>query len=58
MSFPAFDYFDLLETGFDDSSFLGYLEQKYLFVIYREDAAGEYRLSDVCFWQMPEKDLD
>ena len=58
MSFPAFDYFDLLSTEFEDSEFLGYLEQKYLFVIYREDAAGEYRLSDVCFWQMPEKDLD
>ena len=26
-------------------------------MIYREDDAGDYRLSDVCFWQMPESDL-
>lgn len=58
MSFPAFDYFDLLSTDFEDSEFLSYLERKYLFVIYQEDTVGEYRLSDVCFWQMPEKDLD
>lgn len=58
VSFPAFDYFDLAERDFEDSDFLGYLQQKYLFVIYRENRGGEYRLSDVCFWQMPEKDLD
>ncbi|WP_346695147.1 Sau3AI family type II restriction endonuclease [Thermophilibacter mediterraneus] len=58
MSFPAFDYFDLMERGFDESDFNGYLCQKYLFVLYREDDLGEYRLSDVCFWQMPEDDFD
>ena len=58
VSFPAFDYFELVERPFENSDFLGYLSQKYLFVIYREDEAGEYRLRDICFWQMPEKDLD
>ncbi len=57
MSFPRFDYCELAERDFEDSDFLTYLEQKYLFVIYREDDAGVYRLSDVCFWQMPEADL-
>ena len=57
VSFPAFDYFDLAERGFEESDFLGYLMQKYLFVLYMEDPAGEYRLWDVCFWQMPEDDL-
>lgn len=58
VSFPAFDYFELAERPFEDSDFLGYLHQKYLFVIYREDGAGEYRLRDICFWQMPESDLE
>lgn len=58
VSFPAFDYYELVERSFEDSDFLGYLLQKYLFVIYRERADGEYRLCDVCFWQMPEKDLE
>ena len=58
VSFPSFDYFELAEREFEDSDFLGYLMQRYLFVIYRQDEAGEYRLSDVCFWQMSEGDLD
>ncbi len=57
LSFPAFSYFDLAERGFEDSDFLGYLQQKYLFVLYCEDDAGVYRLQDICFWQMPEDDL-
>ena len=34
------------------------MEKKYLFVIYREDEAGEYRLADVAFWQMPDEDVE
>ena len=60
VSFPRFDYFELVETPFEDSDFAEYLEQKYLFVIYREDDSerGLYRLADVAFWQMPDDDLD
>ena len=58
VSFPAFDYFQVAEQPFEDSNFYGYLQQKYLFVLYREDADGAYRLSDVCFWQMPDDDYD
>jgi DNA mismatch repair protein MutH len=59
VSFRKFDYRDLALRDFEDSDFLGYLEQKYLFVIYRESETkrGVYRLSDVCFWQMPDDDL-
>ena len=59
ISFPVFDYFELVDTEFEDSDFLGYLEQKYLFVIYREDSdmRGEFHLDSVMFWQMPESDL-
>ena len=58
MSFPRFDYFELAETPYEDSDFASYMGQKYLFVVYREDGAGEYRLSDVALWQMPEDDVD
>lgn len=58
VSFPAFSYMTLAETDFEDSDFYGYLQQKYLFIIYREGDDGEYRLSDICFWQMPDSDLD
>ncbi len=58
VSFPKFDYFELAATPFEESDFATYLDQKYLFVIYREDEEGEYRLSEVVFWQMPEDDLE
>ena len=58
VSFPKFDYFELAATPFEESDFATYLDQKYLFVIYREDEEGEYRLSEVAFWQMPEDDLE
>lgn len=58
VSFPAFSYLDLAETDFGDSEFYGYLQEKYLFVVYRIGDGGEYRLSDVCFWQMPDDDLE
>ncbi len=58
MSFPAFDYFEVAEQPFEDSDFNGYLQQRYLFVLYREGVDGLYRMSDVCFWQMPDGDLE
>lgn len=60
VSFPCFDYFDLAKTPFENSDFAECLEQKFLFVIYREDADEDnvYRLADVAFWQMPDDDLE
>ena len=60
VSFPRFDYFELMKTPFEDSDFAEYLDQKYLFVIYREDEQERdlYRLADVAFWQMPDDDLE
>lgn len=57
ISFPPFDYYDLEKTPFEDSDFLQYLQQKWLLVIYRDESDGIFRLSDVAFWQMPEKDI-
>ena len=58
MSFPYFDYCELAITPYEDSDFARYIDQKYLFVIYRESDDGEYLLSDVAFWQMPEVDVE
>ena len=59
ISFPTFDYFDLAARPFEESDFREYLRSKYLFVIYKEDeeTRGRYLLSEVLFWQMPDKDL-
>ncbi|MGI6230706.1 MAG: Sau3AI family type II restriction endonuclease [Tractidigestivibacter sp.] len=57
ISFPSFDYFDLEATPFEDSDFYGYLQRRWLFVIYREVGDGEFRLSDVMLWQMPDSDI-
>lgn len=58
MSFPRFDYYELVEREFEDSDFYRYLQRKYLFVIFAEDDEEEYRLRDVAFWQMSDDDLD
>lgn len=59
ISFPTFDYFELVDRPFAESDFREYLRQKYLFVIYHEDDAirGRYLLAEVLFWQMPDRDL-
>lgn len=59
ISFPAFSYFDLADQDFEQSDFRDHLRQKYLFVIFRQDAhdASRFYLSDVLFWQMPDRDL-
>lgn len=59
VSFPTFSYFDVSEQPFEESDFYGCLRQKYLFVIYREETEerGVFRLAQVLFWQMPDRDL-
>lgn len=59
ISFPTFSYLDLAERSFEESDFRTYLQQKYLFVVYREDSdeRGKFILSEVLFWQMPDRDL-
>lgn len=59
ISFPTFDYCELVERPFEQSDFRSYLAQKYLFVIYRESTSerGVFRLAEVLLWQMPDSDL-
>lgn len=57
VSFPAFDYRDLARQAFEASDFYEQLQRAYLFVVYREDDEGAYRLDDVYIWQMPDDNV-
>ena len=58
VSFPAFDYRRLAVQEFEASEFAEQLQRAYLFVVYREDEQGAYRLDDVHIWQMPDGDVE
>lgn len=58
MSFPTFKYLEIVDEHWEDSSFLGKIEQKFLFVIFREDENGELRLEKVNYWNMPYADRE
>ena len=58
MSFPAFKYMDIVDEDWEDSSFFGKIEQKFLFVIFREDGNGDLRLEKVNYWNMPYLDRE
>lgn len=60
LPFPAFNYMALVDTPFEESKFLQYLEEKYLFVIYQQDEQEKnvYRLKDVLLWQMNDSDIE
>lgn len=59
ISFPTFDPLEVADVAFEDSEFYSQLQQKYLFVVFREDATEQdvYRLREVVFWQMPDEDV-
>ena len=56
MSFPAFKFLEIVNEKWEESSFCDKLEKKFLFVIFRTDAAGVDRLESVKYWNMPYKD--
>jgi len=58
MSFPAFKYMDIVDEDWEESSFFGKIEQKFLFVIFREDGNGDLRLEKVNYWNMPYLDRE
>lgn len=58
MSFPTFRYMDIIDEEWEDSSFFGKIEQKFLFVIFREDEHGDLRLEKVNYWNMPYLDRE
>lgn len=58
MSFPGFDFFDILDEAWEDSSFYRKLEMKFLFVVFRDDELGVERLNKVSYWNMPFQDRE
>lgn len=57
ISFPAFEYLELIEEEWEESELLGYLESKFLFVFYKEIDNGLV-LDKVKFWNMPQSDIE
>lgn len=58
MSFPVFKYLDIINEEWEDSSFFDRIEQKFLFVIFREDENGNLRLEKADYWNMPYLDRE
>ncbi len=58
MSFPTFKYMDIIEEDWEESNFFGKIEQKFLFVIFREDENGVLRLEKANYWNMPYLDRE
>nr|WP_253199047.1 MutH/Sau3AI family endonuclease [Clostridium gasigenes] len=59
MSFPAFKYLDIIKEEWEESKLRNiFIETKYLFVIFKENNNGQYRLFDSMFWNMSINDLD
>lgn len=58
ISFPYFKYKEIINETWQDSTFRGYLEKKFFFVIYKFNRKGELRLTKVMFWNMPVQDIE
>lgn len=53
MSFPAFDYFEVLQKTWEESDFYEIVNSRFFFVIFKDDEAGDTFLHKVGFWNMP-----
>ena len=59
MSFPAFDFTELINTDWDDSEIRDeFCEWKIMFAIFRDDKDGVCRFDKVLFWNVPNKIVD
>ncbi len=59
MSFPTFRFTEIIKEDWESSEFRNYLEPtKFMFVIFRENANGEYVFEKVFFWNIPAEDLE
>ena len=56
MSFPAFKCNELASQDWENSDFSYQIENKFLFVVFKEDENGEDRLLKVLYWNMPYQD--
>lgn len=59
MSFPIFNFKEIVQQSWEDSEFKSMLEQtKFLFVIFQFDENNILYLKDILFWNIPEEDLE
>lgn len=58
ISFPAFNYLDLVEQDWDSSDLKSVLSKRFFFVIYQLDRGGVPTLVGTRFWTMPVSDID
>ena len=59
MSFPTFKFTEIIDEDWESSKLREMLEPtKFMFVIFRENASGEYVFERVMFWNMPANDLE
>lgn len=58
MSFPGFDFLEILDEDWEDSKFYQKLEMKFLLVVFRDDAQGQERLYKASYWNMPFSDRE
>ena len=59
MSFPTFQFMELIKEKWEDSTFGNYLrETRFFFVVFKEDSIGEYRVKGGQFWNIPYEDLE
>lgn len=59
MSFPTFKFTEIVNETWESSTLREMLEPtKFMFVIFREDARGNYVLQRIMFWNMPVEDLE
>lgn len=56
ISFPTFDYSELIQTDWEDSDFKNLLESKFFFVFYQFEG-NDLILRKVKFWNMPYSDI-
>ena len=56
ISFPTFEYQELVKTDWEDSDFKNILESKFFFVFYQYEN-GNLKLRKVKFWNMPYSDI-
>lgn len=58
VSFPAFDYLDLVSQSWETSDFRNDLTRRFFFVVYQLDEGGTPTLARTQFWTMPYSDLE
>lgn len=56
MSFPGFEFIEILGQEWEESSFFEAIESKFLFVVFKEGEDGLERLDKVAYWNMPYAD--